>query len=104
MNKIYVDELPKCCDECPCYSYEETEDEFWEFCSWCGYEFSEETCPLKPLTDRLAETAIAELEKVKDKINVYKKEHCLLFVEWDVIEKAVEFIDQQIKSLKGETK
>ena len=65
MNNIYVDELPKSCQQCPYYSYEETEDEFWEFCSWCGYEFSEETCPLKALSDRLAEERKKVVQEIK---------------------------------------
>lgn len=67
--EIYVDELPKNCEKCPCYSYSEG------FCNCeCWYQkygeikdVAEYThlglkenerpadCPLKPLTDRLAE-------------------------------------------------
>lgn len=44
--------------------------------------------------------AVDRLEKVKECINTYNKEHCFLSTEIDTCNKSVEFIDNQINQLK----
>ena len=62
MNNIYVDELPKSCYECE-LNYQEHS---WDAprCKLTG-EYCNQTCPLKPLSDRLAE----ERKKVVQEID-----------------------------------
>lgn len=82
MNNIYVDELPKNCEKCLCYSYSDG------FCNCeCWYQkygeikdVAEYThlglkenerptdCPLKPLTDRLAEERKKVVQEIRDKL------------------------------------
>ena len=74
MNNIYVDELPKSCDWCPCCHYDDyngvyrceadIKRPFKPIIDWGIEKLS--TCPLKPLTDRLAE----ERKKVVGELKV----------------------------------
>ena len=91
MNNIYVDELPYNCEKCPCYSYSEG------FCNCeCWYQkygvikdVAEYThlglkekerpadCPLKPLTDRLAEERKKVVQEIRDLAgNYFEMPYC----------------------------
>ena len=75
MNNIYVDELPKSCNECACCCKD-------DLGYWCqGYregfvyiapeiiiEKRLKSCPLKPLSDRLAEERKKIIDNIKAEI------------------------------------
>ena len=78
MNNIYVDELPKSCDECKLGYFFDTQ--------YCfirpdllreGVELEKEKhCPLKPLTERLAEErkrVLWEIRKRAKRTQIYIK-------------------------------
>lgn len=46
--------------------------------------------------------AIDELEEVKEKLNKYNKEHCFKPIENYICERAIKFVDEQIKKVKKE--
>jgi hypothetical protein len=60
MNNIYVETMPSACDECPCCN---NDVDYGSCCNLGAYDYAEchqtiyrhPNCPLKPLTDRLAE-------------------------------------------------
>lgn len=105
MNDVYVDKLPKNCEKCPCYSYSEG------FCNCeCWYQkygeikdVAEYThlglkenerptdCPLKSLTDRLAE----EFEALKETF-VWGRDNGYLTPK-----SAVGIVENKIKDLRG---
>jgi hypothetical protein len=67
MNNIYVDELPKSCGDCSfCEKYG-----YYLYCSrLCKkleYLDKEKECPLKPLTDRLAEERKKVVQEISGK-------------------------------------
>ena len=82
MNNIYVDELPQDCLDCPCRDGESNKCNLIEFRPSIGY-FDEKTldfiykpyynkgevldCPLKKLTDRLAEERKKVVQEIRDK-------------------------------------
>jgi hypothetical protein len=66
MNNIYVDELPKNCKGCLLHN----EDNGWCQVLICYTDDVPSNCPLKPLTDRLAE----ERKKVVQEIREWCKE------------------------------
>lgn len=68
MNNIYVDELPKSCGDCRfCEKYG-----YYLYCSrLCKkleYLDKEKECPLKLLTDRLAEERKRVLQEIRDEL------------------------------------
>lgn len=67
MNNIYVDELPKKCKGCLLHN----EDNGWCQVLICYTDDVPTDCPLKPLTDRLAEERkkVVELFKNMSTIN-----------------------------------
>ena len=75
MNNIYVDELPKRCNECKFQIFIAYHKNGWEhkerFCSVLKNNYdcicSKENCPLKPLTDRLAEGRKKVVQEIRDK-------------------------------------
>jgi hypothetical protein len=79
MNNIYVDELPKSCDECPCCN---SDIDYGACCNLGAYGFKEcyctnkkhPNCQLKPLTDRLAEERKKAVQEIKQKLAEKEKE------------------------------
>lgn len=94
MNNIYVDELPKCCLVCKlgCPEEQRCVDGFTMDCDYCGVNERPASCPLKQLSDRLAE----EREKVVSEIR-NKVEQAKLVYEWKGDEIHIEEILDQIK-------
>ena len=85
MNNIYVDELPKNCEKCPCYSYSEgfCNCEYWyqkygeikdvaEY-THLGLKENERPadCPLKPLSDRIAEERKKVVQEIRERLTKY---------------------------------
>ena len=79
MNNIYVETMPETCEKCPCYLnrdyYDDCKCNFTNNCVWVYalkfFDCSEErhpTCPLKPLSDRLAEERKKVEQEFKEKI------------------------------------
>ena len=68
MNNLYVDELPKCCLVCKlgCPEEQRCVDGFTMDCDYCSVNERPDTCPLKLITDRLAE----ERKKVVGELKV----------------------------------
>ena len=120
-TKVYVDELPEYCDDCPC-SLRDKDD-----CAYCnllhkniGYDFGKRPkhCPLqlikthdrelvKEAVRNQTQLAIQELEKAKDTIkhfcNIHNDEYYGVKSQVKGIEQDVcDQINQQIKELKGE--
>ena len=76
--KVYVDELPKSCEECPCYSYSEgfCNCEFWwqkykeikdvQEYTHLGYKQNERPndCPLQSLSDYTKQVRKEVIEQV----------------------------------------
>lgn len=88
MNNIYVDELPKSCGDCRfCEKYG-----YYLYCSrLCKkleYLDKEKDCPLKPLTDRLAEERKKVVQEIKDKISdgLYQNSYGETFIDGDIYE------------------
>lgn len=75
MNNIYVDELPKRCDDCPFYKLDTYIDinDVTRNSYECVLEGSMLTgdCPLKPLSDRLAEERKKVIERIRDLAEIY---------------------------------
>ena len=83
--KVYVDELPKSCEECPCYSYSEgfCNCEFWwqkykeikdvQEYTHLGYKQNERPndCPLQSLADYTKQVR-KETEKLQNDWNKLK--------------------------------
>ena len=69
MNNIYVNDkdLPKCCLVCKmsCPEEERCVDGFTMDCDYCGSSGRPMNCPLKPLTDRLAEERKRVVQEIK---------------------------------------
>ena len=69
-------------------------------------ELSEEIKELKTKLNSIygingaKQLAIDELEEVKEKLNKYNKEHCFKPIENYICERAIKFVDEQIKELK----
>lgn len=97
MNNIYVDELPKKCKDCPCMN----NDGFGGYDCNLYYEKHKEIlgcdyysntipkdCPLKPLTDRLAEerkSVVLQLrELAKNEFEFIICDECYNTVDKDV--------------------
>lgn len=70
MNNFYVDELPKRCDDCPFYKLDTYIDinDVTRNSYECVLEGSMLTgdCPLKPLSDRLAEERKKVVQEIRD--------------------------------------
>ena len=66
MNNIYVDELPKDCGDCVFCK----QTEYYYYCdklhTKLGYFNKEKDCPLKPLTDRLAEERKTVVQEIRE--------------------------------------
>ena len=90
MNNIYVDELPKSCQQCPYY-------EINSYADILGYKTNSHKCvlngsvitgdcPLKPLTDRLAEERKKVVQEIKKYIEdkVYINELNETFIDEDI--------------------
>ena len=79
MNNIYVDELPKRCNDCKFQVFIAYHKNGWEhkerFCSVMKNNYdcicSKENCPLKPLTDRLAEERRKVVQEIKQRLIEY---------------------------------
>ena len=73
MNNIYVETMPSACVECPCCN---SDVDYGACCNLCAYGFEEDyctnqkhpNCPLKPLSDRLAEERKKVVQEVKQKL------------------------------------
>lgn len=68
MNNIYVEgELPKCCLVCKleCPEEQRCVDGFTMDCDYCSVNERPATCPLKPLSDRLAEERKKIVQEIK---------------------------------------
>ena len=71
MNNIYVDELPKYCYECPCYIGINCRCKLkHEYLDNDGYEVPI-NCPLKLITDRLAEERKNVIERIRELAEIY---------------------------------
>ena len=73
MNNIYVDELPKSCEECKLGYFYDCQycflrPDLAEKDEWCE---KEKHCPLKSLTDRLAEERKKVIERIRDLAEIY---------------------------------
>ena len=70
MNNIYVDELPKRCSDCVCwdYSYDCNLLDEKDF-DWNGENLKHTKCPLKLLSDRLAEERRKVVQKILSDFN-----------------------------------
>lgn len=104
--KVYVDKLPKCCEECPmCRSgklklqrngrYVEAEQ-----CIFGQYKYQTiddeiDTCPLQPLSDYTKQVRKKVCEEIRNKI-----EQAKMIYEWKGKETTIEDILDQIE--KGE--
>ena len=77
MNNIYVDEMPKDCNECPCLN-----DDIEQGCHCnlgvfdCddGFKLNKKhpNCPLKPLSDRLAEERKKVVQEIREQVEQNK--------------------------------
>lgn len=67
MNNIYVDELPQDCLDCPCES-ESYCNLLYDYIPCSQTECRHPDCPLKPLTDRLAEERKRVVQEIRDKV------------------------------------
>ena len=77
MSNIYVDELPKSCDWCPCCHYDDyngvnrceadIKRPFKPIIDWGVDKLS--TCPLKLIADRLSEERKKVVQEIKSCIN-----------------------------------
>lgn len=78
--EIYVNKLPKSCDECPCLDYEQDcrllDDENLD---WAGEHGKHTKCPLKTIQSVQNQKAIEQLEKVKEYIDKDRTE----LIEYD---------------------
>ena len=66
---IYVEgKLPKCCLVCKleCPEEQRCVDGFTMDCDYCGVSERPATCPLKPLSDRLAEERKKVVQEIRD--------------------------------------
>ena len=94
MNNIYVDELPKSCDECPMtyreHSFGRLRCQFNGEC--IEYEQKHPNCPLKPLSDRLEEERKKIVQEIRNKVKQAK-----LVYEWKGDEVHIEDILDQIE-------
>ena len=66
MNNIYVDELPKDCLDCPCES-ESYCNLLYDYIPCIQTECRHPECPLKSLTDRLAEERKRVVQEIRKK-------------------------------------
>ena len=80
--KVYVDELPKSCEECPCYSYSEgfCNCEYWwqkykeikdvQDYTHLGYKQNErpDDCPLQSLADYTKQVRREVVQELKGKV------------------------------------
>ena len=70
MNNVYVDKVPTCCDECPCCN---SDIDYGACCNLGAYGYvdyypttrNHPNCPLKPLSDRLAEERKKVVQEIK---------------------------------------
>lgn len=72
MDKIYIEgELPKCCLMCTleCPEEQRCVDGFTRDCENCDVSDRPKTCPLKPLSEILAEERNRVMQKVLDIID-----------------------------------
>ena len=104
MNNIYVDEFPKSCEECSlhrsgCLKIKKGARYIDAETCVLGnfYKFQEidneiDTCPLKPLSDRLAEERKKVVSDIRNKI-----EQAKLVYEWKGDEVHIEEILDQIE-------
>lgn len=76
MSNIYAETMPSACEECPCCN---NDVDYGASCNLGAYDYSEYhqtlykhlNCPLKPLTDRLAEERKKVVDLVMDNYNNY---------------------------------
>ena len=74
MNNIYIEKTPETCEECSCCYY----DDYAE-CYKCPLLLDNEIniydkdsdCPLKPLTDRLAEERKKVIERIRESTEIF---------------------------------
>lgn len=110
--KVYVDELPKSCENCPCYSYSEgfCNCEFWwqkykeikdvQEYTHLGYKQNERPndCPLQSLSDYTKQVRKEVVQEIKEKICMlaYKSNLDAVFIFADNVKfnKVLEILDQ----------
>ena len=110
--KVYVDELPKDCESCPCYSYSEgfCNCEYWwqkykeikdvqEF-THLGYKQNERPsdCPLQPLTDYTKQVRNEVCEEIRVKAEDCYGEECYE----GYIPTAYVISEKELKQIQGE--
>lgn len=89
MNNIYIEKTPETCEECSCCYY----DDYAE-CYKCPLLLDNEIniydkdsdCPLKLITDRLAEERKRVVQEIKDKISdgLYQNSYGETFIDGDI--------------------
>lgn len=79
--KVYVDELPKKCSDCPCFNWEEREclaseeDSIWLRNRIDAYRFRHNKCPLQSLTDHDKQIRKEVVQEIREKI-IEEKADC----------------------------
>lgn len=100
MNNIYVETMPSGCVECPCCN---RDVDYGACCNLGAYDYKEyycttnkhPNCPLKPLSDRLAEERNKVCEKIRKKFPMPKDD-----ISDEITYSLNEFLDQIEKGEK----
>lgn len=99
--KVYVDELPECCNECPCCNYD---TDYGSCCNLGAYEYDDyyqtlykhPRCPLQSLTDYTKQVRKEVVQEISKNVAV-DKINGKLYARYDDLAKV---LDQ----IQGETK
>lgn len=81
--KVYVDELPKKCSDCPCFNWEEQEclaseeDNLWIRNKIDAYRFRHDKCPLQSIAEhdkQVRKEVVKEIKKEVVEATCYETE------------------------------
>ena len=92
--KVYVDELPSCCEDCVCHNGVSGRCKLLHRTT---FDIPPRDCPLQSLSDHTKQVRNEVIKEIKDKINQAK-----LLYEWKGEEITIEDILDQIQGEKCE--